>query len=188
MPLTIVIARNLKQPAADLLSVFRQSKAASKRRRITSESTMEIEYALLADGAQAVSGKLFVLGGGWNIFRAQSFPAPAQIAVAAGVTMSPTEAGKHPIKLVLADEAGVPVVPEFNGQFDSAQPGPDYPPGLAIKVPLAMNIGLAIPRPGTYRILLTVGRATAQLSFEAIFVGQKVAFSLPGMGQTERGN
>src|SRR5579859_3451646 len=29
---------------------------------------MKIEYALLADAAQAVGGKVFVLGGGWNLF------------------------------------------------------------------------------------------------------------------------
>src|SRR5260370_39611657 len=39
---------------------------------------MKIEYALLADAAQAVGGKGFVLGGGWDLFRAASYPAPVQ--------------------------------------------------------------------------------------------------------------
>ena len=46
---------------------------------------MKIEYALLADAAQAVGGKVFVLGGGWNLFGAASYPAPVQFAVAIGL-------------------------------------------------------------------------------------------------------
>ena len=45
---------------------------------------MKIDYALLADAAQSVGGKMFVLGGGWNIFRSANYPAPVQLAIAVG--------------------------------------------------------------------------------------------------------
>ena len=151
---------------------------------------MKIEYAVLADAAQAVGGKIFILGGGWNVFRSASYPAPVQLAVAIGLGFASNEIGiRYPLKIVIADEAGVPVVPEFNGQIETGQPAPDLPKGLPVKVPLAWNVSLAVPRPGKYGIVVTVGSSQADLAFDAIFVGQKVQFgpeaSVP---PTERGN
>ena len=38
---------------------------------------MRVEYVMVADAAQVTGGKLYVLGGGWNQYRAASFPAPS---------------------------------------------------------------------------------------------------------------
>lgn len=152
---------------------------------------MKIDYALLADAAQSVGGKMFVLGGGWNIFRSASYPAPVQLAIAVGIGFAGNEVGiRYPMKIVIADEAGVPVVPEMNGQIETGQLAPDLPNGLAVKIPMAWNVSFAVPHPGRYAIVVTVGSAHADLSFDAIFVGQRVQFgpepsSVP---PSERGN
>jgi len=39
------------------------------------EPLPQIEFAMLADGVQAVGGKLFVLGGGWDTLWVRGFPA-----------------------------------------------------------------------------------------------------------------
>ncbi len=151
---------------------------------------MKIEYALLADAAQAVGGKIFILGGGWNVFRSASYPAPAQLAVAMGIGFAGNEIGvSYPVKIAIADEAGIPVVPELSGQIDTGQATPDLPRGLPIKVPLAWNVSFAVPHPGRYGIVITAGSSQTQLSFDAIFVGQKVQFGSESPGPpTERGN
>jgi hypothetical protein len=46
---------------------------------------------------------------------------------------------------------------------------------------------MSLPHPGTYGIVVTAGTSTAQLSFEAIFAGQKVEFA-PESPPPERGN
>jgi hypothetical protein len=149
---------------------------------------MKIEYALLADAAQAVGGKIFVLGGGWNLFRAASYPAPVQLAVAIGLGMTSNEVGvKYPLNVVIADEAGVPVIPEMKGQVETGQPAADVPKTTSVKIPVAININLSLPHPGTYGIIVTAGSSSTQLSFEAIFAGQKVAFG-PQAAPPERGN
>jgi Family of unknown function (DUF6941) len=149
---------------------------------------MKIEYALLADAAQAVGGKIFVLGGGWNLFRSPNFPAPVQLAVAVGLGFTFDEVGsKYPLSLVIADEAGVPIIPEIKGQVETGQSAPDVPRTATIKIPVAINVNLSLPHPGTYGIVVTAGTSSAQLSFEAIFAGQKVQF--PAEEPTpERGN
>jgi len=149
---------------------------------------MKIEYALLADAAQAVGGKIFVLGGGWNLFRSPNFPAPVQLAVAIGLGFTSNEVGiKCPISVVIADDAGVPIIPEVKGQVETGQTAPDMPQTASVKIPVAININLSLPHPGTYGIVVTAGSSTAQLSFEAIFAGQKVQFPPEGTAP-ERGN
>lgn len=149
---------------------------------------MKIEYALLADAAQAVGGKVFVLGGGWNLFRAANYPAPLQLAIAAGLGFTADEVGgKYPLSVVIADETGVPITPEVKGQVETGQPAPDAPKGASIKMPLAINMNLPVPRPGRYGIVMTVGSSKAQLSFDAIFVGRKVEFPVEG-GPPEQRN
>jgi hypothetical protein len=149
---------------------------------------MKIEYALLADAAQAVGGKIFVLGGGWNLFRSPNFPAPVQLAVAIGLGFTFDEVGsKYPLSVVIADEAGVPIIPEMKGQVETGQPAPDVPATATVKIPVAINVNLSLPHPGTYGIVVTAGTSTAQLSFEAIFAGQKVQLS-PEESVPERGN
>ncbi len=149
---------------------------------------MKIEYALLADAAQAVGGKVFILGGGWNLFRAPNFPAPVQLAIAVGLGFTAEEVGiQFPLNVVIADEAGVPVVPEMKGQVETGQPAPDVPKTASVKIPVAINISLSLPHPGTYGIVVTAGFATTQLSFDAIFAGKKVEFAPEGT-VPERGN
>ncbi len=88
-------------------------------------------------------------GGGWNVYRSASYPAPIQLAVAIGIGFTSNEIGnRFPLKIVIADEAGVPIVPEFNGPIENGQPAPDLPKELPVKVPLAWNVSLAVPRPG----------------------------------------
>ena len=149
---------------------------------------MKIEYALLADAAQAVGGKIFVLGGGWNLFRAANYPAPVHLAVAIGLGFTSDEVGvKYPLNVVIADEAGVPIVPEMKGQVETGQLAPDIPKGTSVKIPVAINVNMSLPHPGTYGIVVTAGSSSTQLSFEAIFAGKKVQFAPEGSAP-ERGN
>jgi len=149
---------------------------------------MKIEYALLADAAQAVGGKMFVLGGGWNLFRSPNFPAQVQLAVAIGLGFTTDEVGgKYPLSVVIADDAGVPIIPEMKGQVETGQSAPDVPKTATVKIPVAINVNLSLPHPGQYGIIVTAGASSAQLSFEAIFAGQKVPFP-PDKSSSERGN
>src|ERR1700751_5690452 len=153
--------------------------AASRiQRAIGRPQIMKIEYALLADAAQAVGGKDFVLGGGWNLFRSASYPAPVQFWDGIGLVFGIDEVErKYPLNVAIADESGVPIVPEMKGQVETGQPAPDVPKTASIKIPAAININMSLPHPGTYGIVVTAGTSTAQLSFEAIFAGQKVEFA-----------
>lgn len=108
---------------------------------------------LLADAAQAVNGKLFILGGGWSITGPD--PTPSAIALKIEVPWDQTNR-QHRLELRLLDEDGQPVmVPtttgdrpvELSGDFEVGRP-PGIKPGTPIDVALALNIGPLPLQPG----------------------------------------
>jgi hypothetical protein len=81
---------------------------------------MRIELALLAEAVDIHAGKLYVLGGGFNVLRAEHFPADfSPISLVATITFAPAEldqvadpgTGEPTINvgLTLRDRTGVPV-------------------------------------------------------------------------------
>ena len=92
---------------------------------------------LLADAAQAVDGKLYVLGGGWSV----TGPEPAPMAIALKIDVPWDEANKrHKFQLALLDADGQPVIVptptgerpfELTGEFETGRPaGLKDPPFL----------------------------------------------------------
>ncbi|HYA35176.1 MAG TPA: hypothetical protein VEF03_06125 [Candidatus Binataceae bacterium] len=149
---------------------------------------MKINFVMVADAAQVANGKLFILGGDWNVYRSGSYPTQAQMAIAFSVSFSPNEVGiKVPMKVVIADEAGIPILPEMQGQIEIGPPPEDQPVGAGPKLPFAINLGLQIPRPGKYEVKVTVGSSNHSVPFDAIFAGQKVELAFAASTR-ERGN
>ena len=109
---------------------------------------------LLADSAQAVGGKLFILGGGWS----QAGPAPFPSAIAGLIQVDWNETNKqHTFKLRVVDGDERPLTVstpmgeqafEVAGQFEVGRP-PGVKPGTMIDVPLAINLGPLPFRPDT---------------------------------------
>jgi hypothetical protein len=98
---------------------------------------------ILCDAAQVNSGKLFILGGGWD----NCGPGLAMMGVAVLVRI-PWELTnrkfKWDLKLVDADGNQVTLGPGgpvgFEGGFEVGRP-PGVPKGINLTVPIAVNIG-----------------------------------------------
>ena len=110
---------------------------------------------LLADVAQTINNKLYILGGGWSI----TGPQPTPMAIAIKIEVPWTEANRvHQLKLSLLDEDEGPVMkPTQEGEepyqvtasFEVGRP-PGLRPGTPLDVPLAINIGPLSLKPGRY--------------------------------------
>lgn len=121
---------------------------------------------LLADSAQEVNGKLYVLGGGWNIL--QTAPAPTAVAMHIHVPWDRTNM-QHRWRLELLDGDGEPVlVPGplgeqplvAEGAFEVGRP-PGITPGSELGVSMALTIGPVPLTPGgRYVWRLTIGDET----------------------------
>jgi hypothetical protein len=119
---------------------------------------------LLADSAQAVGGKLYVLGGGWSICGPD--PIPMAIAMKIEVPWDRTNM-KHQGKLELLDADSEPVLAptpvgdkpvEIPLEFEVGRP-PGLAPGTPIDLVLAINLpALPIPPGARYEWRLTIGQ------------------------------
>ena len=106
---------------------------------------------LLADAAQAVNGKLYILGGGWSV----AGPGPVTMAIAFKIDVPWDQSNRrHTLRLALYNEDGQPVMlptPEGNrpfelsAEFEVGRP-PGIRPGTDLDVPLAINFG-SLPLP-----------------------------------------
>jgi hypothetical protein len=112
---------------------------------------------LLADSAQAVDGKLYILGGGWSIIGPE--PTPTAIAIKLEVPWDQANR-KHAWRLELIDQDGEPVTApgpdgeprpvEITGEFELGRPA-GLKPGTPLDLPLAINLGpLPLPPGGRF--------------------------------------
>jgi hypothetical protein len=109
---------------------------------------------MLADAAQEVGGKLYILGGGWSI----TGPGPVPMAIALKLEVPWDRTNEpHSLLIELLDEDGEPVLvdgPEeekvplqVTGQFEAGRP-PGIKPGTPIDSALAVNFGPLALEPG----------------------------------------
>src|SRR4030095_5665109 len=105
----------------------------------------------LADAAQVVGGKLYLLGGAWNLYRANAFPTQAPIALVASILVDRGETGgRHTVRLTVADEAGVPIIPTLDWTVEVAKPeGSD--PAMPQRSLLVVTTGIVLTRRGVCR-------------------------------------
>jgi len=110
---------------------------------------------MLADSAQEVGGKLYILGGGWSITGPD--PVPMAIALKLEVPWDRTNE-QHSLLLELLDDDGNPFMVEgpeehgrvplqVTGEFEAGRP-PGIKPGTPIDSALAVNFGPLPLEPG----------------------------------------
>lgn len=105
---------------------------------------------LLADSAQALNGKLYILGGGWSVVP----PGPTPMALAVKVEVPWNEANKkQTVKLELVDSDRNPFMVatpmgdqpfHIEAKLEVGRP-PGAKPGVPLDVPLAFNFLLNLP-------------------------------------------
>jgi hypothetical protein len=110
-------------------------------------------WPLLADHAQALGGKLYVMGAGWNV----TGPAPTMFALAGIVELDWNEANEaRHLQIRLLTEDGQPVTAptpmgerpvELGMNIEVGRPA-GTPRGTSFNVPFAINVGPVPIAPG----------------------------------------
>src|SRR5437660_12501419 len=104
---------------------------------------MRVEFVMVADAAQVVDGKLYVLGGAWNQYRCTAFPTQVSVSIVTSILVEADETDRGiPISLMLADGEGVPIIPEAQAE---------------------LRIGRQAGASGPYRALFSLNAAGVQL-------------------------
>jgi hypothetical protein len=130
---------------------------------------MQIHALMLADSAQAVEGKLFILGGAWNMLRFPTFPASIMVGIAVAIDVDWNETNRqHHLDIHFEDADGNAMEPQIGADFEAGRP-PGAIAGAELRIVLAVNGPLSIPAPGTYAAVATVGgEELARSRFQAV--------------------
>ncbi len=128
----------------------------------------EIEFLLTADHAEAVNGKLYMMGGGWDRRGVMDFKQPQGFAVVIGVSVPWNDTNRPiPLRMALLDADGGEVMPPFQTQLTIGRP-PNAQPGQRLRVMMSLNLMAMLPRAGQYVIDATVDDvATRRITFYA---------------------
>jgi hypothetical protein len=124
---------------------------------------------LLCDHAEAINGKLYVMGGGWTVLYAADRPANVSVAAMVAVPWDQTNT-RHKIGLELLDGEGSPVevggqAIALGGEFEVGRP-PGVKPGTSFNTPFVWNVaGLTLPEGAYEWKLLLDGEPQASRAF-----------------------
>jgi hypothetical protein len=129
---------------------------------------LELDFLLVADRAEAVNGKLYLMGGAWDRISLAQFPGPASFDVALGVMVGYTETNeRHEFQLTLQDDDNEVVLGPVTGQFELGRP-PGLKPAQAQRFTVAVRGPFPLQRAGCYHWVATLdGRQAGRTTFWA---------------------
>ena len=111
---------------------------------------MHLDFLLVADRAEAVGGKLYLMGGGFDRVGVTTFPANANFDVAMGAMVDYNETNEpHTFELRLEDVDNSVVLGPIGGQLEVGRP-PGMAPGQSQRVMIVIRGPFPIPKPGEY--------------------------------------
>lgn len=117
---------------------------------------MDSDYLILADRAEAVNGKLYLLGGGWDRVGLFQIPGPADFDVAVGVLVGYNETNiPHVLELALEDEDNKGVQAPIRAQFEVGKPA-GMKTGQPQRFQLVLRGPFQIPKAGAYHWVLSL--------------------------------
>jgi hypothetical protein len=139
---------------------------------------VDIEWLILADSAQVVGNKLYLLGGGWDRLTL-NMDVPQHFAIAVSIKVPWGETNlRHTFEIeVLSEDKSteeIKSIAKMGGQFEVGRPA-GMPAGRDQRIQLALDMGLKIDSPGIKRIVASIdGTVSKQLFFDVVSTQKKV--------------
>lgn len=134
---------------------------------------MKLTSAMLADSAQVQSGKLFVLGGGFDTISVKSVPATHRsLTLAMVAEVGPEERQQDlDLSISLVDEDGAELGVSANGRLRVGSP-PNLPPGASSVVPIVSPFhNVTFPTAKGYAFIVKLnGEELARVRFRVVEV------------------
>jgi hypothetical protein len=131
---------------------------------------MEIDFLILADYAESVNNKLYMMGGAWNQIAAPMFPMNLKMAFVVGINFEENELpARIPLQISMRDvQADRPAIPDILAEIavQLAEPTNVKPRSL-----LAINTQFPLPGAGYYSVVASAGpNVRRETFFEARLV------------------
>ena len=116
-----------------------------------SDHQPKVDFVILADRAEAVNGKLYMMGGGWDRMWVADFAQPQSISMAIGILV-PWNATNQPHHLTIRMESQDAIELATLGlNFNAGRPA-TLGQAESQRITLAFQAAIPLPGPGTYVI------------------------------------
>lgn len=124
---------------------------------------MELEWLILADSAEVLNNKLYLLGGGWDVLRVRGeFPHERRCAIAVSVCVPWADTNQpHEVEVTVLDQDGNPIGARFTAQFEVGRP-PGLPAGSDQRFQFALTTNLKLTAAGTYVVEARIAGSDAK--------------------------
>lgn len=149
-----------------------------RRRKAGILPTAHAEYLVLADAVEALNGKLYMMGGGWDTMYIRDLGSPVALSFACGVAIpwNVTD-DDHTLTVDIRDPDGAQIAPPFALTFRTGRP-PTLERGAAMHLPFAVKGEFTFPSYGSYTIHAAVDSGDGGRQFQ-FFVRPPQAVSAP---------
>jgi hypothetical protein len=130
---------------------------------------MKVEWLILGDYVELVGGKLYVMGGGWDVLTVNTaFPLTKQCGVAASFRIPWDQTNqRHNVEVEILTEDGQQFA-KIGGQVEVGRPA-GIAPGQDQRAQLAGNLMLTFQQAGRYTIVARVeGQEQETISFGVV--------------------
>ena len=133
---------------------------------------VEIDFLLLADRAEVLNGKLYMMGGAWDRRQIRDIGAPISLTIVASVLVPWNLTNEpHGLRIRIEDEDGSPVPPEVEATVNVGRPV-NATQGQSFRATAVINKRWALPRFGTFRVVASVaGHCEKRVAFYIVESG-----------------
>jgi hypothetical protein len=121
---------------------------------------VDIQHVIIADYADIVNGKLYLMGGGWDTFYAKEAPSQVRLSIAVGVLVEWEETNLPLIVNLFVEDDDGKQMAKIEGKMQVGRPAA-LPPGSRQLSQMAANITMNLPTFGGYRIRVDAGTGDA---------------------------
>ena len=125
---------------------------------------MEVGFLLLADHAEAVNGKLYMVGGGWNVLRMPELPHDWAFHIGLGLDVGWEETNsQHELRVEVHDPDGNELGDGLVAEFEAGRP-PGMPAGQEQRLVMSIGTGVTFSTAGPHAAIVQangeeIGRA-----------------------------
>ena len=118
---------------------------------------MQLGFLILTDHSEVLNGKVYAMGGGWNMLHFPELPVEHGFGIAFGLDVPWEENNmRHELRLEIEDPDGARLGDEFSFEFETGRP-PGLVPGQDQRIVLSLEARLELATPGPHAVVITVG-------------------------------
>ena len=127
---------------------------------------MQIGFLLLADYCEAVNGKLYLTGGGWNVLRLPELPHEWSFHIGLGLDVAWHETNRpHELSVTIQDPDGVELGEGLTAEFETGRPA-GTPEGQEQRLVMSIGANASFSVPGPHAAIVSVdGEELARARF-----------------------